>query len=121
MKTCLLPHSITYYHRVKHGEAYLFEKTYLSPVRLRTSETASQEGEETSIAGVLYIFPSETLSPIPDFSTDGDFFVKGEAEGSSPPKDGSAFRVTRIEIYDAMGKINFIKLDGVANRRGEEA
>ena len=116
MKTSLLPHSVTYYHRVKHGEEYLFEKTHLSPVRLRTAQAPSQEGEETSVAGVLYVFPSETISPIPDFSTSGDFFVRGEAEDSAPPKDGSAFRVIRVEAFDAIGKINFIKLDGVANR-----
>ena len=117
MKTCLLPHAVTYYHRVQDG---VFERSYLSPVRLRVSENAENEGEEREVAATLYLFPAELLIPLPTVNLKEDYFVCGACTSSQPPRDGRAFRVMGKSSFDASGKINFLRILGVANRREGE-
>ena len=112
MKNCLLPHTVTYYKKTADG----FSRRVLSPVRLCTSYKRDEMQNSTVGKATLYVFPSELAGDVPTFEARGDYFLCGKATSALLPKDGSAFLVTAVTLYDAPGQMRFYKLEGLSNR-----
>lgn len=114
----MLPHAVTYYHRVRPDEGEEgceFERSVLFPVRVQCDRI--EEGEVWLETAALYIFPEDLPMPLPTLHP-GDFFVSGKCSDPLPPEDGSAYLVKCVVPVMGVDRIKFYRVDADGNGGG---